>query len=58
MITTRGYILVNENEALIRQIEKKAILKLRRYCKNNEKLIPYLTYFDNVKVEDYYGKNN
>lgn len=36
----------------IRQIEKKAILKLRRYCKNNEKLIPYLTYFDNVKVED------
>ena len=34
MITTRGYILVNENEALIRQIEKNAGMIIERTLKN------------------------
>ena len=34
MITTRGYILVNENEALIRQIEKNAGIIIERTLKN------------------------
>ena len=34
MITTRGYILVNENEALIREIEKNAGLIIENKLKN------------------------
>jgi len=34
MVTTRGYILVNENEALIRQIEKNAAIIIENKLKN------------------------
>lgn len=34
MVTTRGYILVNENEALIRQIEKNAGIIIENKLKN------------------------
>ena len=34
MVTTRGYILVNENEALIRQIEKNAATIIENKLKN------------------------
>lgn len=45
MITTRGYILVNENEALIKEIEKTAGLIIENKLKN--KLLNY----NDLKIE-------
>ena len=45
MITTRGYILVNENEALIRQIEKNA------YNIIDKKLKSYSVNYNDIKTE-------
>ena len=39
LVTTRGYILVNENEALIKQIEKTAASIIENKLKN--KLVNY-----------------